>query len=248
MYTAIEIAKQSDKPENIELCGISDLHLANSALKADLESGLITEKNKFSNVFSSPNEKFFYTIISYKAKEFSRYESGIGYYENNYIIRQIPICCGKNFTHRIECTNKLPYNFGDVNVIYASSPSSLSEMLFCDNNIITSKCSHLPISLKINENCFIGRFNGDIQNIPFDHNEFIELIANIISKYTKQLSFKTSKLSAPKLSTNEIQLNHNEGNNVKKNTLVYDESLDVIKFFDGNKWRKLKWEEDESQE
>lgn len=248
MYTAIEIATKSDRPDRVALSGINDLQRINSILLADYKEGFITENNKFSNFFQSPDEKFCYTLCSYKNNEIIRYESGIGYYLDGFVYRYRPLRCGRNFSHKIECSNKLHYNFIGDTVIYASMPRYLSDMFFSDNNLIFSKTEDCPVSIQIKPNSLIGRFDNTITDIDLTSPEFSNILAKCLSQYSKQLSLKTSKLDTKLVSTSTLQLKPSVNDNAKKGTFIYDETTDSVKFYNGNKWRTLKWEEDENQE
>lgn len=252
-YQAIEIAKPTENPEDVLLGGIYELADINDIYKKDIDSNDLTDKNTFESFIGcDENIKFHYTLCSYDNTDIKRYESGIGYCfkkDNNvYLKRFKPTSCGRNFSHNISCSNKHSYSFVGKTVAYISAPPNISDLMFCNNNIITSKCNNIPISIHIDNNSIIGRINSDITCLSLKSKEFINVIVESICEYSKQLCFKTSKLNANKLAVKQIQLESDSGNNAKAGTLIYDEKTDSVKFYNGHKWRTFKWEEEENQE
>ena len=83
--------------------------------------------------------------------------------------------------------------------------------------------------------------------MSFNSKEFADIVTESLTKYTKQLSLKASKLSVNKLSVKHLQLESSSDLNVKKGTFIYDETTDTVKFYNGSKWRTLQWVDEEQE-
>ena len=253
---AIEIVSISDDSSDLLLCGIDGIHHANYKFSEAHYYELIGSDNSVSNVFGLGEEnKFFYTLSSFRDNEVIRYESGTGYaYEKdgkNYFCRYLPLYAGKNLAHRqlIKRDNsQFILDPTAVHVLMSSVPEDYAFIFFDNNCILSSIDKVTPRAIQVQENSFLARVNdNDLSNVLFNSKEFAEIVAEALTKYTKQLVLKTSKLSVNKLSVKQLQLEPSSDTSVKKGTFIYDETTDTVKFYNGSEWRTLKWAEDESE-
>jgi len=253
---AIELVANVDDSNDLLLCGIDGIQHANYDYSAAHYYGTISSDNSVSNVFGlGENNKFFYILMSFRDNQIVRYEAGTGYgYEKDgkhYFNRYLPMYEGKNPQHQqLVKKNKEKYICLDdaVNVLVSSFPPDYSLMFYDKNCVLSSFDKSVPHAIQVLENSFLARVDvNDISNVSFDSKVFSDIIAEALTKYTKQLSLKASKLSVGKLSAKHFQLEPSSDLNVKKGTFIYDETTDTVKFYNGEKWRTLKWVDEESE-
>lgn len=250
---AIEVIYPSEDGNDILLCGIDDIQHANYELSVALYEQHINENNLVKNVIGiGPDKQFFYTISSFKDNRSIFYESGIGYaYEKDgkcYFNRTLPLYSGKTRDSKnpLARNSKFIFHEDTINILYSSVPDHFAYLFFDNNCILSSAASLAPVPIQVQENSFLARVSdNDLSSVSFSDKAFSDIIAEALTKYTKQLSLKTSKLSANKLSVKHLQLEPSNDTNVKKGTFVYDEATDSIKFYNGEKWRTLKWADEE---
>jgi hypothetical protein len=254
---AIETFQEGDLDNpDIILSGLAGIEKANYELSEAYYYKHISDENKISNVIGlGPNHKFFYKISSYKDNVVVAYEKGIGYaYQHNgqtYFKRLIPLVYGKNESHaQIISDNKLRFYFqeGATNVIISEIPPNLALLYHSENSLVVANDSFFPINLELPNNSFLATVNEEICSLSFDSKEFSEYVSQALCNYTKQLSLRTSKLNANKLSTKQLQLEPSSGTNAKKGTFIYDDETDTVKFYNGEKWRTLQWVDEEKSE
>lgn len=253
---AIELVSNEEGSNDLLLCGIDGIEHADYNFSSSYYYGEISSNNSVSNVFGlGEHNKFFYTLLSFRNNQIIRYEAGTGYaYEKdgkNYFHRYLPMYEGKNENQtQLVPRGKISYAcINDaVNILVSSYPPNYS-LIFHDKNCLLSSIDKtIPHCLQVLENSFLARVNdNDLSNLSFDSQTFSDIITEALKKHTKQLSLKTSKLSVNKLSVKQLQLDPSSDLNVKKGTLIYDETTDTVKFYNGSKWRTLKWAEDESE-
>jgi hypothetical protein len=254
---AIEAVKPCDDPSSSDLllCGIDDIQRASIEFSEAVYYKHITEDNTVSNAIGlGPNNKFFYRLVCYQNNVIVGHETGIGYaYEvegKHYFKRDLPLVHGKNEKHLQVITNNcLRFHFppDSTSILSSDIPPNLSLLFHTKNCVLASRDQFAPSALEILDNCVLTSMHGELTNLAFDSKTFSDIIAEALNKYTKQLVLKTSKLSVNKLSVKHLQLDSSSDLNVKKGTFIYDETTDTVKFYNGSKWRTLKWAEDESE-
>jgi hypothetical protein len=252
---AIEIVSNVENSNDLLLCGIDGIENANYDYSVAYHYGTISSNNSVSNVFGlGENNKFFYILMCFRNNEIIRYESGNGYaYEKNgkqYFHRYLPMYEGKNPEHQ-QLVKKNQEKFicinDAVNVLVSSFPPDYSLNFYDKNCILASLDKSIPHAIQVLENSFLARVDvNDISSVSFDSKVFSDIVAEALTKYTKQLSLKTSKFSINKLSVKQLQLEPFIDSNVKKGTFIYDETTDTVKFYNGEKWRTLQWVDEES--
>jgi hypothetical protein len=238
------------------LTGHLNLENANQDYKIAVNSNSLSEKNYIKNAIGlGPENTFNYVLESFLNKKQIKHETGVGYaYEIDSVVRfkkLFAIMHGTDPEESHYCNYTQPVFYcteGAVNIIRGFIPDVYNYNLHFDNGILISTAPYIPSCLHIKENSLVGRFNQDLQNISFDDPDFIDYIGRCVSHYTKQLNLKSSKVSAKAISTQSIQFNPSSLQNIKSNTLVYDENTDTLKFYNGIKWRTVKWEDEENQE
>jgi hypothetical protein len=252
---AIETVINEDGTNDLLLCGIDNLHKASYDYSAALYNKYITSDNLISNVIGiGEDNKFFYILETYSSdNKVVRYEHGLGYaYESNgkhYFKRFLQLYNGNSVENRDVCYKQIDYFNCDkdlVTILKSTLPEHYFMCLYEDNCILASTGPFVASAIKLKENSFLARVDvNDISSVSFDSKIFSDIVAESLTKYAKQLSLKTSKLSVNKLSVKQLQLESSSDNNVKKGTFVYDETTDTVKFYNGEKWRTLKWVDEE---
>lgn len=253
---AIELVSNEEGSNDLLLCGIDGIEYANHNFSSSYYYGEISSDNSVSNVFGlGEHNKFFYTLLSFRDNQVIRYEAGTGYgYEKDnkqYFHRYLPMYEGKNEEQKKlvpQGKNSYICIKDAVNILVSSYPPNYSLIFYDKNCLLSSIDKTIPHCLQVFENSFLARVSdNDLSSVSFNSKEFAEIVAEALTKYTKQLSLKTSKLNVNQLSVKHLQLDSSSDLNVKKGTFIYDETTDTVKFYNGSKWRTLKWVEDESE-
>jgi hypothetical protein len=254
---AIETVVNEDGSNDLLVCGITNLYKASYDYSAALYNKLITEDNSISNIIGiGEDNKFFYILETYGPdNKVVRYEHGLGYaYQQDnktYFKRFLQIYSGSRVEEKSVCfkqTDYFPCDKDLVTVLRSTLPEHYFMCLYEDNCVLSSTGPFVASSIKIKENSFLARVDvNDISSVSFDSKVFSDIIAEALTKYTKQLSLKASKLSANKLSVKHLQLESSSDLNVKKGTFIYDETTDTVKFYNGSKWRTLQWVDEEQE-
>lgn len=257
---AIELVSniEDENSSDLLLCGIDGIQYANLQFSTAHYYNTINSDNSVSNVFGlGENNKFFYTLLSFRDNEIIRYECGTGYgYEKDnkhYFKRYLPLYEGKNSQHRKLI--KKPYSskfyciHDAVNVLTSFVPEDYAFIFYDPNCVLCSKDAATPLAIQILNNSFLARVNdNDIANLSFDSKEFSDITAESLTKYTKQIALKCSRLTTNKLSVKHLQLDHDDGAGAKAGTFIYDSESDTVKFYNGTIWRTLKWADEEKAE
>jgi hypothetical protein len=246
---AVETAVQNPKDCSLKLCGIQDLSKINEQLAKS-----VTEANLFKNIFSL-NDKFFYIVEKIDSRGATIFrERGIAhlYIDNDeyYIVRCTPIMLMYPDGSYHQCNNKPSDLYCSVDekvVISSSFPASHAEVLHTDNCLLGSSEAFTPKAIKLDENCIVGRLKDEIRQISFDDFSSIEdlqeAIVSSLSKYSKQIELSSSKLSMKHkrsvISSNVFQLRPTSNPPSKAGTLIFDESSNSLKFYDGQSWYTL---------
>ena len=231
VFGAIEFAEQDQNSKDIVLCGIDKLSSISEMYKKYIDNNLINSGNTFSNFFGlNEKEKFYYTLYSFNNGEICWFENGVGYcYEKDgktYLKRYKPVNNGKKVGYSIACRPNAPYYFAGPTIAISSIPQSFTDMICCENNVLTSRHCNTPICVEIENNSVLGRLDKNVGSISFSS------IFNNIKD----------------ISLNSLNLIPGKVKKAKKGTLIYDKEDDVIKYYTGTTWRTLAWVEDEKQE
>ena len=255
---AIETFTNDDSGSpDLLLLGLKDIEFSTIEYSSAHYYKQISEDNKIGNVFGyGPEHTFFYKMSSYKDNELICYEKGLGYaYINDnksYFKRYLPIIYGKNEQQAQPVQNNvLKFRFEEnaINVITSEIPTNLTILMHDSNCTLVSFNQFAPCAIKTNEHSFLARVSdNNISSVSFNSKEFTDIVAEALCKYTKQIGFKSSKLNASKLAVKQLQLDSNDGSGAKAGTLIYDGENDTVKFYNGTKWRTLKWADEEKPE
>lgn len=237
------------------LTGHSNICNANNDYMFMCRTSELSDSSLIKNFIGLGEENIFnYIIESFVDKKQIVFETGIGYaYEldGKYYFKRVgAITHGETFNDATLCIQQPDYQCrpNAVNIIRSYIPDKYFQTLHFDNSLLISTAPYTPSCLPVKENSIVGRFNNDLISISLKSKEFVSVIIDIIRNYTNQISLKSSKLEAKLVSTSALQLKPSVNDNAKKGTFIYDETTDSVKFYNGSKWRTLKWEEDENQE
>ena len=250
---AIELVSNIEGTSNLLLRGVEGVQNASFQLSEAHYYKHITDDNSVVNVIGSgPDNRFFYKLLSYKDNEVVGYECGVGYASDNVFIREMPLYYGKheNQVQKI-VNNKLRFYCDPeaTNIIISDTPSNWAFLLHNNNCVVCSRDKLTPKVIHINDNSFLARVNdSDLASVSFHSKEFSDVIAESLTKYTNQLSFKCSKLNANKLAVKQLQLESSNEHGAKAGTFIYDKETDSVKFYNGTVWRSLKWADEEKAE
>lgn len=245
--TAMEALNNCSSNPDLELIGTAPLKDHSLILKQAVESNTLNDNFTFKNIFGF-NTPFFYIIESISNEAVNFFERGVGYiYEQNnkiYLKRQIPLVSGKNRLELNPVQDGIPFPFRCCDndcksIIYSTIPPSYIECLPTDNCVITSSLPLLPQPLRVDNNSFLGRFDNDLESVSFEDVRLVDKITNLITKFTKQLKLKTSKLSSKRLESEVIDLVPQTNPKAKKGSMYYDESDETIKVYNGQSWKTI---------
>jgi len=238
---AIENALQNPKGKNLKLLGKPNIVPNDSPL--------------FSELFE-PSNKFFYLAEKIQDNTVLLRERGIGRLvaiDNGYEIERIqPLgfyVNGDSNPH--PCVNG-PVDFSDTITVTSSYPFSLLESLSEDHSVVTCSSPFVPRPVQLSNFSILGRLDGEIVSLSFDElsecEEFKEALVRAITGYTKQIALGATKINTKSkrgiISSNVFHLNPTSNPPAKKGTLIYDESDDVLKYYDGTSWRSLSFTKD----
>jgi len=246
LHQAIELATCCSELD-IELNGVEGLSNVNIALNYALKNKTISSDNTFKNIFG-PDVLFFYAVEQFKKDTVVQYERGLGYlFESNdkiFIRRHITIALGENITNAKYVSIGRPAVFqcslGEHLIATSSGPLSSIEYLIAPNSILTSVGPFTPHSFVVDNDCLVGRLDGEIGSLKINDKGFIETLIGAISKYTKQISLSVSKLQVARLSTALLQLIPTKDPIAKRGHLVYDEENNYLKYYNGSSWIVIK--------
>ena len=248
---AIEKAKGVPFSSDMELLGTEALSEF-PEFKIPIGNGdLSSQKNSFLSVYGT-DCKFFYAV-EVKSDSIGFVERGLGYVEQHdgkfFLKRNRPFYYIEN-GNAVPSTKPRPIAADDeLQVIAASyAPTTYMELLTDANALITSTSPHLPTSVVVDNHSLLGRLDGDIESLKisdiFNEGRISELALNAITEHTKNLILKSSKVNVKRLTTNDLQFYPQKSAPERKGFLYYDESDNCLKFYDGNGWRIIMWQED----
>ena len=106
----------------------------------------------------------------------------------------------------------------------------------------TSTEPYIPLMVYVDDNSLLGRFDDDIQSISMS--DLNDNTLKHIQKYTKQLILKSSRLDVKKIKTNQLTLDPHKKPDAKRGTLFYNDDVDALQYFDGEKWRTILCQDD----
>jgi hypothetical protein len=257
---AIETALPCSKTQDLKLNGISSLSLINESLEIALSQNSISQDNTFLNVFGL-DCSFFYHAEKVANNTRLVLERGIGHLvqiNDEVRLRRVRPVCYYLYDNIEPSPSISPYDLtidNDNEFILVSStiPPSYIELLYEANAVVTSSDSFLPQSVKLDQNSVLARLQDKIVSLCLKDfgnvDDFQEAVSDALSSYKNQISLGCSKLNMKSkrgvISSHVYQLNPTSNPPTKKGTLIYDEASDCLKYYDGNKWRKLTYTMDE---
>lgn len=242
-------------PSSTDLQVIELENLANCDIfKDNLRSGDINQSTTIRSLIGL-NTNFFYSVEcvpNASSKKCSLdgcvYERGIGYLyeqgEHVYLKRLLPIINQYSDGSTLHSTHG-PQRFkccDDESTVVITSivpPSYLEALVVPYSVLVSDKDSFVPTPVQIKPNSFLARLNDSIQSLAFDSEYFIDIITSIITKFSKQLKLKTSKLCVKRIETDIIDIKPSDNQKAVKGSLVYDNENNTLKFYDGENWRTI---------
>lgn len=248
--TAIELLKNNPNSLDLELIGNKDL----PRYSKNYEYSELSEDLLFKNVFGT-HTNFIYVIQSVccSTNSVCLYERGVGYiYENNgsyFLKRTISFVRGKNHSDCSVNYSNTPLDFycsseSKYTILTSSLPYTYLESLVVPNSVLCSSDMCLPQPVTIKENSFLVRFDERIESVEFEDDRLIDKITKIISKFTKQLKLKASKLSLKRVEPEIIDMVPTSNVKAKRGSLYYDESDNKLKLYDGQQWKTIAFTEE----
>ena len=146
-----------------------------------------------------------------------------------------------------------PLDFAENVVVSNSYPQSLLESLSDDHSVVACDKKFIPKPVQLSDFSVLGRLDGEIVSLSFSElsecEEFREALIRAITGYTKQIALSTTKINTKTkrgvISSNMFHLNPTSNPPAKKGTMIYDESDNRIKYYDGEKWRSFICEDSE---
>ena len=234
---ATEKAQQNSKGKNLRLLGtINDLCFSD-LFEVDCKFFYLAEKIEQDIVIL--RERGIGRIVkSDDGYELERYQP-LGFYIN-----------GDANAH--PCVNG-PVDFAGPIIVSSSYPFSLLESLCEDYSVVACDKQFIPKPVQLSEYSFLGRLDDGVSSLPFESlcesSEFKGALVSAITGYTKQLAFSASKINTKTkkgvIASSIFQLNPTSNPPAKKGTFIYDETDDLLKYYDGTSWRSLSFIKDD---
>jgi len=235
---ALEKAASVNDSTDLELLGTEALKANATYAKLIEQKEISSAQNSFLSLFGL-DTKFFYSVtLVCESHGFT--EHGLGYIYNQnkkfFLKRFRPFYMIENgaFAH-LKRPRPVICSHNDYVVASSYIPSTFVEVLTEPHSVITCEESHLPTSFAVSDNSLIGRHGGSLESIPF---------SSFIQNDKKNLSLKSPKVDVKRLTANNVQLNAAQTAPERKGVIFYDENDDCLKYYDGNSWRILMWQED----
>lgn len=245
--TAIQPLCNCSSNSDLKLVDPSHLCHCCSSLKDCVLSNQISEENSFEHIFGLNND-FFYIIEQIENEKVINYERGVAFVYSKdghtYLNRKYSFFVGKNVTEAFPNRTNVPFPFKCYDehsniVCYSTIPHSYQECLAVDNGVICSSSPLLPHVVSLQEDSLLGRFDDIVTSISFTDNRLVDKIGHLISKFSKQLKLKTTKLSVKRIEAETVDLLASSNVKAKKGSLYYDESDDTIKVYNGSEWKTV---------
>lgn len=236
---ALEKAVAVKDSTDLELLGTEALALNNRDYAKLIEQKEISSaQNSFIALFGV-NVKFFYSVtLVCESHGFTEHGLGYIYNENEkfFLKRFRPFYMIENsaFAH-LKRPRPIVCSHNDYVLASSYIPSTFVEVLTEPHSVITCEQSHLPTSVTVSEDCLLGRRDGNLESIPF---------SSFVQNNSKTLSLKSPKVDVKRITANNVQLNATKTAPARKGVIYYDEDDDCLKYYDGNIWRILMWQED----
>lgn len=241
--------KRNTNSADYQLAGFSDLGKYSTIFEASIKGGDLNETSTFKNVFGL-NVNFCYVIqsVCLKTNQPILYERGVGYiYESDGLVflkRVLPLFKGKSQGECVVNYSGLPLDFNCSNedcysYLTSTLPVSYFESLVVPNSVLCSSSPLVPQPVQLQNNSFLSRLDGDIESVDFEDDRLVDKIAKLISRFTKQLKLKTSKLSLKRVEPEVVDMVPTSNVKAKRGSLYYDESDDALKLYDGEKWKTI---------
>lgn len=251
----------------IQLEGSTDFNLIGSEYVARIEkdyefavkNGTISsEQNSFFSVYGL-DCKFFYIAQQFKNNKVFKYEVGIGYLQqvdDKFVLKRSQPLYFSEYDGVANPVIGAPRPFlcqhDEYLVVTTYIPRSYLELLTDDNCIITSVAPHVPSITYISEDSLVGRFGENIQAVPVnnikDIPSFSQAIVDSLTQYTKQLTFKSSKITSKSISTDYLSFKPtNSKPPAKDGTLYFNKDNNTFSYYADNEWRLLTWQKDPNE-
>lgn len=209
-----------------------------------LLSGPYLNNQSFSSIYEDDDQLFYHASLIVDGKEHLQ-EIGLGTFKKGHVHRDKPlyqIDCNKNFKKVTRFTNfNCSNNDKEYILIKSHIPSTVQEVLYEPNTIVTCDVPHIMSPLTIQQNSFLARLNGDLVSVSLNY------IANVLSGIKKAIKLSCSLLEVIKIRTTYLQLKSASKNKNPKGTIIYDGQDDCIKYYNGSEWRTLVWREDANE-
>ena len=234
---AIENALQNPKGKNLKLLGPVNNQSFFDIFGLDSKFFYLAEKIENNNVLLR-ERGIGRIIISDDGYELERYQP-LGFYVS-----------GDSTAH--PCVNG-PIDFNGQVTVSSSYPFSLLESLCEDHCVVACDKQFLPKPVQLSQYSFLGRLDDGVSSLPFESlcesSEFKGALVSAITGYTKQLAFSASKINTKTkkgvIASSIFQLNPTSNPPAKKGTFIYDETDDLLKYYDGTSWRSLSFIKDD---
>lgn len=235
---ALEKATPVSNSTDLELLGTEALMVNGTYAKLIEQKEISSAQNSFLSLFGI-NAKFFYSVtLVCESHGFT--EHGLGYIHERegkfFLNRFRPFYMIENgaFAH-LKRPRPVVCSHNDYVVASSYIPSTFVEVLTEPHSVITCEQSHLPTSVTVSEDSLLGRRDGNLESIP---------LSSFVQNNTKVLSLKSPKVDIKRLTANNVQFNATKTAPERKGVIYYDENDDCLKYYDGNNWRILMWQED----
>ena len=238
----------------IELLDVSFLKEAGSFMYNQ-----ILEEDSLRKVID-PELNFFYTITSFEGsrreKRQTSGEKGIAHIikeKDKYFLKRTHLYARAREEGLFDASTEdgfSAYDLDDYLIIGCYMPNNFTELFILDNSILCTSEPLTPHPVQLEENCLIGRLDGDVQAIDnkelaliLGHEHLIESLlkndAPILagSNYFELLS-KNSKILANQIIAKPSK---RRPSNREKGSIIFNEKNNCFEGFDGAKWRPLKW-------
>ena len=254
---AIE-AGQVDSLTRIELTGCCSLQE-----KDEIFKDVACEDTCFSQVFGFEH-RFLYVIEAIHDNEIVASEKGLGYIEQEddkiFLIRETPLSFAEDgdVNNYKDGDSPLVFPYHEYVRVFSYVPKNVHEMLATPYSVLASISPHAPSPVILEENTLLGRKDDIVQAI--DKEELVEImelndvVKESIEKTQKQLTLKTRRLDLSRknsfLSSPYILLKPDAYDNSNTppsliGTLFYNTELGKLQLFDGNRWRTIKFEDED---
>ena len=254
---ALELGKVSDSPELIELLGSEEL-VANWPKAPHF---ITSETHSLLSVVGLDYKCFYSVLAIYDDREHTEGEHGVGRIvqkENKfYLERLVPVSYTNDDGDQTQVQGGEPCNFRGCNflVVSTSQPQHYIDAFSSPHSVLASIDSFSPTPIEIEPESLLGRKDDLIQSV--DMSELKEMIADsvieIVLESRRQfrlkarhinLDRKNAALSAPVLRALPVY-NDKEKPPLQKGVIIYNDDSDCLQYYDGTKWRTLKWMEDD---